>query len=208
MKIVLYIILFLIAAVGTLFIPQALDYLREPAAPTLKKVYKRTVAEDLRLNRYGYYGVDFVRCARCTVRKREYGIYTLGAFNILTLDDLSVVLPEAKPVAAGDVARGEKTSCSANEVLDGIGVSRDFMRSQNLPYKFSGLEINGLELRRLVGMTNTVQVLTARRGELRSKGFCLEDVLIGTQRVAHAVLALKPTLHLKCPEGDLYFTNN
>ena len=58
-----------------------------------KRNFTVGVAEGLSVRRHGVYGVDFVRCGKCRIDKRKIGGFSIGCFNDLVLDDLSVVIP-------------------------------------------------------------------------------------------------------------------
>ena len=53
-----------------------------------QKHYRETLVEGLAVNRHGLYGVDLVRCRSCHIEKRKKGIFTLGGFNVLVIDDI------------------------------------------------------------------------------------------------------------------------
>ena len=142
-------------------------------SPSRPKVFKRALAEDLRLTRHGVYGVDFIRCGACRLEKRKRGALTFGGFNVLVLEDLSVVLPpdgvekEADaPPHHGDDSRS---------VVRRMGISADFLAGRGIPVKFSGVRVSKLEVNRLEGTNMVVRVLTARRAESVHDGLALTE---------------------------------
>ena len=94
-------------------------------SPSRPKVFKRALAEDLRLTRHGVYGVDFIRCGACRLEKRKRGALTFGGFNVLVLEDLSVVLPpDGVEKEADDTPHRSDDSRS---VVRRMGISADFL---------------------------------------------------------------------------------
>lgn len=141
---------------------------------------RREVAEDIRISRYGVYGIDLIKCGKVRLEKVRRGPFALGGFNILMIDDLKVVLP---PSRNGSASGGKKTqegdSRSSLNVLRDIGVGEDFFKANGIMKRFSGLRINGLELGRLDDMTNVIRVLTARRAVSKRSGVELSGVSLG-----------------------------
>lgn len=139
----------------------------------------RDIAEDVKVSRFGFYGIDFVSCARARIEKLKRGPFALGCFNVLILDELKVVLPEVcrKPdVPVGNSADcGEPDKLSPSELLGQMGVTSGFLAMNGVSKRFSGLRINGLEISRLDAATNVVRVVTVRKAEIKRGGLELSD---------------------------------
>lgn len=170
--------------------------------PIVEKRYHRDIAEGLVLNRHGVYGVDLVRCGKCSVRKKKRGLITFGGMNELVLEDLKVVLPQM--TNGTETARG--SNASAHEVLAGMGVGDSFLKSNGVNLRFSALLISGLEVSQLVG-TNVVEAFRARRGEAVREGLRLEGCEVaateGLKSVGRALLRVKPQLRLEWSGGQM-----
>ena len=142
----------------------------------------RDIAEDVRVSRFGFYGIDFVSCARARMEKLKRGPFTLGCFNVLILDELKVVLPDvcAKTDMFGGVSpeHDALAKMTPSELLSQMGVSSDFLAMNGVVKRFSGLRINGLEISRLNAATNVVRVMTARKAEMKRNGLELLDSTI------------------------------
>jgi hypothetical protein len=123
------------------------------------------------------------------MEKRKRGPFALGGFNTLVLDNLKVVLPV---VLRQNVVDENSKGVDAAAVLRDIGVSHDYLRSNGIRRKFSGLRINGLELSRLDETTNVVCLFTARSGDFKRVGLELKDLKIngtnGVESVSNAIL--------------------
>lgn len=165
------------------------------------KSFRRDLAEGVRLGRHGVYGVDFVRCGKCSLEKRRKGVLTFGGLNVLVLEDLKVVIPPAETTNANDGVEGT----SAQEIASRLGVDNSFLGTRGVGFRFSGLRIVGFELAHLEG-TNVVQILTASRGEAFHGGLLLRDCgMIGenrTNRVEEALLRFSPHLILEWEGGS------
>jgi len=164
---------------------------QEDRRPPVKKEYARTLVEGLRVGRHGLYGVDLVKCKSCRLQKRKHGIFTLGAMNILVIDDLSVVLP--REYGADSVASDEGDT-DARALARRIGVSDGFLSGRGVVPKFSGLKINGLSVSRLTDENKPVVAFTARsaeavRGGLRLSGCIVHDDAQTSRPVSGAMLA-------------------
>ena len=150
------------------------------SVPQVRKIVTgKDIAEEISVSRYGIYGVDFVQCGRVRLEKLKRGPFALGGFNVLVLDDLKIVLPgsldEGRGVSKTD---GVKKGNSPVNVLKSIGVGPDFLKANGIVKRFSGLRINGLDIGRLDHLTNVVQVLTARKAELKRGGLELSDLTV------------------------------
>ena len=167
----------------------------------------RDIAENLRVNQSGIYGVDLVSCARVRVEKMRRGPFALGAFNMLIIDDLKVVLPINGNVS-DESKREEQQPNSAMGILKNLGVSKGFLGANGVARRFSGLRINGLEISHLDAMTNVVRIFTARHGELKHAGLELSDLNIDALdtvlSVSKAILKKSDAgLVLVWPDGEL-----
>ena len=202
-RIVAILLLCIGGLVVILMIPGWLDRIRlNPEARSRPaKSFRCDLAEDVRLSRHGVYGVDFVRCGKCSLEKRRKGVLTFGGLNVLVLEDLKVVIPPADTTKTNAVAEG----ISAREIASRLGVDNSFLGMRGVGFRFSGLRIVGLELAHLEG-TNVVQDLSASRGEMSLGGLLLRDcgIIDGnrTNRVEEALLRFSPHLILEWEGGS------
>ena len=120
----------------------------ESAPSSRRKTYRQTIAEGVKINRHGLYGIDLVSCDSCSLKKRKHGIFTIGALNVLVIDNLTVVLPRAGGSEA-DSPGGTGEDSDAMSLARRMGVSDGFLATRGIAPKFSGLRINGLSVSRL-----------------------------------------------------------
>ena len=156
-----------------------------------QKHYRETLVEGLAVNRHGLYGVDLVRCRSCRVEKRKKGIFTLGGFNVLVIDDLDIILPPEegceRPATEGD---GDSPRSMARR----MGVSDSFLSARGMPISFSGLKINGLSVGRLTAENKPEPAFAAKsakavRGGLELSGCVVYDAPDESRHVSNATLA-------------------
>ena len=153
---------------------------RSAAVP---KVYRQTLAKNLRVRRPGIRGVDFVKCGSCRVEKRKAGFLTLGGMNVLVLEDLSVVLPRME----SDPKSTDRGGGDARSIVQRMGVSDSFLKERGLPRKFSGLRISNLSVSRL-SETNTAEpAFSARSAEATRGGLRLSGCMVHNADGAIAV---------------------
>lgn len=177
-------------------------------APLRPKKFKKVLAEDVRVSRYGIYGVDLIRCGSCRVEKRRQGPFTLGGFNVLVLEDLSVIVP-GKTAFGEPAVSGEKgdPATTSRDVAAALGLSDGFLKSRGLMPKFSGLRVERLSVARLDAATNVVPLFVAVSGEAKSDGLHLKQCAIirscHTNIVGNALLQVKPSLGLRWSSGFL-----
>lgn len=180
-----------VLAVGLLSIVAARLEVKADALPRGQKAYSRTLVEDLSVSRHGLYGVDLVKCKSCRVEKRKKGIFTLGGFNILVIDDLDIILPPEegceRPATEGD---GDSPRSMARR----MGVSDSFLSAQGMPISFSGLKINGLSVGRLTAENKPEPAFAAKsakavRGGLELSGCVVFDAPDESRHVSNATLA-------------------
>lgn len=198
----------LLLFVGMLLaIPQVLDRVRVlPLEKPQKKVLRRSLAEDIRIGRQGLYGVDVIRCGKCRLEKKRKGPLTFGGFNVLVLEDLRVVLPgdSDRKTQEGDVARPDVEKSSPKKMLAAIGLSDSFLKTQGVVPRFSGVQLEGLEVCRLEG-TNVVTIFMAAHGKAIPEGLKLQECRVrtssGFEFVADALLQAKPRLRLSWSGG-------
>ena len=172
----------------------------------------RDIAEDVKVSRFGIYGIDFVSCARARMEKLKRGPIALGCFNVLILDELKVVLPDvcAKTDVSDEDSPGSDAlaKMSPSELLSQMGVSSEFLAMNGIVKRFSGLRINGLEISRLDAATNVVRVITTRKAELKRDGLELLDSTINVggyqKNVSKAMLKRsKKSLKVVWATGEL-----
>ena len=129
-----------------------------PAA--VPKTYRQTLAKNLRVVRSEMACVDFVKCGTCRLEKRKRGPITLGALNMLVLEDLSVVLPDDETPEGGGGERDDTMG-----VVRHLGVNDGFLSSRGIPYRFSGVRIQRLAVSRFVREKGVQPVFRAEQAE-------------------------------------------
>lgn len=146
-----------------------------------RKVYKRTFVEGLRVSRHGCFGIDFVECGSCRVEKMRKGPFTLGGVNVLTIDDLKVVLPPRGDEWKSDAANCGGKQSAAHDVARRLGVSDNFLKSNGIPLRFSGLRIKSLTVDRLQDYNGSPEkVFSADSGEAVRDGLSLSGCTVFT----------------------------
>ena len=200
-------VVFALAIVGV----YSLDKDRENRGGVSARKHNFTVgmAEGLSVRRHGCYGVDFIRCGSCRVEKRKLGGLTIGCFNVLCLDDLSIVIPDDLRVTKDGNAQLGSSRVSAMELARGIGIDRDFLKSRGQGLSFSGLRVTKLALSTLDVGSNVVLRCVAARGEAMRDGLHLEGcgIVSGsvTNIVGTALLSVNPELKLAWRGGEMRF---
>lgn len=176
------------------FVPTALDRFDvKVKLPRMGKWYSQVLTEEAVINKHGVYGVDFVRCRRCSVEKLRKGPLTFGGLNTLVLEGLEVVLP---PETSEVTATGSSTP---KEIVGRMGMDDGFFRAQGASRKFSALRVEDLTVSLLHG-TNVVRAFSAAHGEAKQDGLHLRDCVImreTTNRVPRALLKVKPSVRLE-----------
>lgn len=166
------------------------------ASPVKKKEYSKLIAEGVRYRDFANVGVDRFAFKNCHVEKRRKGALTLGAFNILVVDELVLNMPSAV----------QTSKASQGSLLNNIkesGFAETFLHSQGYaPGRFSGLRINGLSVNCIC--SNSIRrIFSAERAEsdMQTKGLKLRACTVfsadGNERhvtSAQWVLAPGPTL--------------
>lgn len=172
--------------------------------------FDRPIGEGLVVTRAGYYGVRFVECDAIKIAKRKLGVLTIGALNVLQIKNLKVVLPEnlrRGDCAPGNTSRPERAV--SQELVRIFGIDKSILDGRFPGTKFSGVEIDGLQVFELDAATNVVFRFSAQDGKLGRRGLELEGCLVNdggtTQNVGKAVLEVKPELRLRWPDGEMTF---
>ena len=173
-----------------------------------EKTYRTTLAGNVRVTRQGMGTVDFVKCGTCRLEKRKRGSITLGAFNMLVLEDLSVVLPMDD--SAADVpAEGVEDGHASTGVIRHLGVNDGFLASRGVPYKFSGVRIVRLAVSRLAREKDVRPVFRAAAAEAVRGGLELSQCEVSMasgemSSVGKAMLTKKGRrLHLVWRGGEM-----
>lgn len=185
---------FLVVVAITVAVPWLSDSARnEVETPRRPKRYGKVMAEEAVINKHGVYGVDFIRCRRCSVEKLRKGPLTFGGLNTLVLEGLEIVLP---PETSEVTATGSSTP---KEIVGRMGMDDGFFRAQGASRKFSALRVEDLTVSLLHG-TNVVRAFSAAHGEAKQDGLHLRDCVImreTTNRVPRALLKVKPSVRLE-----------
>lgn len=166
---------------------------KEQSKPKKEKVFRRTLAENIRVTDQKVRGVDLVSCGVCRLEKRKKGFLTLGGMNVLVLEDLSVVIPPETEDVSGRA--GGSSADDAADIVRRLGVSGGFLSSRGLPVKFSGLRISRLKVDRLAS-GEVKQVFRAASAKAVKGGLSLSGCEValpsgGTSLVGKALLAKK-----------------
>ena len=193
------------------FIPDWLDRMHvenETKRTRPKKVFRQTLAQGVQMGMTDKSGTVSVRCRTCTLEKRRKGPLTFGAFNVLRLEGLYVLIPPGMkdiPSRNRDRAANGETTTSSHESASRLGIEASFLKTYGLTQKFSGLAVDSLEVARLEG-TNVVTAFTAEHGEAKRDGLHLTGCVVcspSTNTVGKAVLRIKPRLRLVWRGGSL-----
>ena len=186
--------------------PQTLSNSSE--RPTKK--FTRTLAEGVTISQHGMPGIKFVELKAAKISKRKLGMFSLGGMNVLKLEDLKVVLPAE--VGAGDNSASEEVPGSkprneAERILHSFGINSDTLRGYAGKLRFSGLEIDGLQVSSLDARTNVVPRFSAKKGELSAEGLELSGCKMfdqgSTNIVNSAIVQHKPSLRLVWRGGEM-----
>lgn len=183
----------------------------EPVQDTSRaKVFKRNLAEGVRIGKKGLYGIDVIRCGKCRLEKRRRGPLTFGGLNVLVLEDLRIVLPEeekARMCGSDASLEEDEAESSPRQTMAALGLSENILKSQGVA-RFSGVIVRNLEVCELEG-TNVVPVFTARQGNAVRQGLHLEGCVVHgddvPERVGEALLKVRPRLQLTWNGGSLDF---
>jgi len=164
----------------------------EPAS-SRGKVFRRTLAENLRLTRRGVRGVDFVSCRVCRLEKRKKGFLTLGGMNVLVLEDLSVVIPPEE-MGGGDKTGVADRKGDVADIVSRLGISDGFLASRGMQAKFSGLRVSHLVVDRLADGEVRQAVFRAKSANAVRGGLALSGCEVAMpsgemSRVGKAMLA-------------------
>lgn len=193
---------------GTWNLACHMDAVRLPNRPDSTKEFRRPVAEGLRVTRHGIWGIDLVRCGVCRLEKRKKGLLTFGGFNILVLEELSVVLPPDSPRVSEEVE--PRPANDSRAVMRGLGVSDDFLLWRGVPARFSGVSVKGLTVSRLSDdKTRSEALFQADSAEAVREGLALTGCRVfessGKSRpVRKAILAMsRRSLVLRWQGGEM-----
>ena len=192
------------------FIPTWLDRLHvetETKQARPKKVFRQTLAQGVQLEMADKPGTDAIRCRACTLEKRRRGPLTFGAFNVLRLEGLYVLIPPdmKKGPSRDRDGKGNAEPTSSREIASRLGIETSFLKEYGVTQKFSGLAVDSLEVARFEG-TNVVTAFTAEHGEAKRDGLHLTGCVVqspSTNAVGKAVLRIKPRLRLEWKSGSL-----
>ena len=175
------------------------------------KVFRRTLAENVRVTRQGFRGIDFVSCGVCRLEKRKKGFLTLGGMNVLVLEDLSVVIP---PEEVGNYDKSDVTDGGGDtaDIVRRLGVSDGFLAKRGMPVKFSGLRISRLTVSRLGTGGKPEMMFSASSAETVRGGLALKGCMVvqptgETASVGKAMLTrTKKSLRLSWSGGEMDLT--
>jgi hypothetical protein len=151
-----------LAIIGaTVWIVSRSDSLLETAAPTGSKTYSTEIAEDFRLRDFEHWGVDLLTFESMRVESLRQGGITLGAFNVLVIDGMTVNLAWApeKRTESTFVTNGVAPPPSPSALVE------HFKSIQKLANKkFSSVRIAQLTVNRLNG-NETEKLFTSETAE-------------------------------------------
>jgi hypothetical protein len=122
------------------------EWLMNPRGPEtaepVHKDYTHQLPRGLSIRSGAFPEIDLIRFESCRIRKQNVGGFSLGAFNVLVIDQLEVVLPSpsGRP-AKGNAGRVRLDQQAAYDVMG------QTFRNMLATYPgFSKLEINGLSI--------------------------------------------------------------
>ena len=146
-------------------------------APVARKTFSTEIAEGFRLRDYEHLGVDLLTFESMRIENLRRGGITLGAFNVLALDGVTVTLE-------GDHSRAQKSPLATDGESD-VPLPFDFIGRlksvQGLAKKkFSSVRITRLSVNRLTdGETERLFTAeTAEAGLLAGKALRLKGCLV------------------------------
>ena len=176
-----------------------------------EKQLRRTIAEGVEIPMKDVIGVDMVRLGAARTEKLRHGFMSFGAFNVLVLENLSVVLPEKNDAVwsgkaaaeTGDAAAGPHGE-SPKEILSKMGVTGSFLKSRGANLRFSDLRIEGLEVYRLEAGGVVSPRFKAKSGCIKDDALVLRecDLPDGT-RLGRARLSAKDAIRLSWRGGEM-----
>ena len=154
-------VLVLAVAGGTMWIAwqgDALTVKRATGVAAPPKSFSTEIAEGVRLRDFEHFGVDLLSFGACRIEKLKRGGVTLGAFNVLVLDDVTVNLVDSEHQIINplntqkDTEKEFKTengqSTNNAERIDAF-IGRFKSVRELTGKKFSGVHINRLTVNRL-----------------------------------------------------------
>ena len=131
---------------GTLWVALQSDGLlaKRAAVPVAAKSFSTEVAEGGRLRDFEHFGVDLLSFGTCRIEKLRRGGITLGAFNVLVLDDVTINLmgPDQSIKHKKEIQPTDNT-----EAFIGLFKSVQGLSGK----KISGVRISRLAVNRLTG---------------------------------------------------------
>lgn len=146
------------------------------AKPTAKPL-KKDIVQNVIVNRHGYPGVDFIKCGGCRLEKKQRGIFSFGAFNVLVIDNLSITIPLGEQ-AAKDLTSRTGDGRQSKEVLSELGVGGDFLMGKLKGVRFSDVRISNLEVSALTEDGKICKIFAAARAKGVRGGLALEGCLV------------------------------
>ena len=162
------------------FVPE-----RGTATSHRDKVYQHTLVEGLRVSRQGCYGIDFIECGSCRIEKKRKGPFTFGGLNVLAIDNLKVVLPPKDGERNLNAAKESNSRSSVRDITRRLGVSDEFLKSNGLPLKFSGLRIKTFAVDRILDYGSPPEnVFVADSAEAVRNGLSLSGCTIFLNKAA------------------------
>jgi hypothetical protein len=174
--------------------------LSEEKRPRREKRLRRTIAEGVVIPLKGAVGTGMVELGAARTEKIRHGFMSFGAFNVLILENLSVILPEKDEDVLPSADRHDRPK----DILAKMGVTGSFLKSRGANLRFSDLRIEGLEVFRTEPGGSVAPRFKAKSGCIKDGALELRecDLPDGTH-VDRARLSAKGSLRLTWGGGEM-----
>ena len=176
-----------------------------------EKQLRKTLAEGVAIPMKDVVGVDMVKLGVARVEKKRHGFMSFGAFNVLVLENLSVVLPERdnglrqgrSAADSGDAAAKLRRE-RPKDLLARMGVTGLFLKSRGANLRFSDVRIEGLEVYRMEPGGTISPRFRAKSGYIKDNAMVLRgcDLPDGTH-LGRARLSAKDDIRLTWNGGAM-----
>jgi hypothetical protein len=176
------------------------DWLARRPSPGPQKRYSTEIAEGVRLRDFRHFGIDLLSFKSCRIEKLRRGPVTLGAFNVLVLEEVVVHLVPSAGQDATSAPAGSKPA--QDDSLEAF--AHLFKGVQGLASKkFSNVRIKGLAVNRWAdGATERLFTAASAEGgvgtgrHIRLDGCVVFEPDGAAKAVGAARLVLKPEVAL------------
>ena len=176
------------------------DWLARRPSPGPQKRYSTEIAEGVRLRDFRHFGIDLLSFKSCRIEKLRRGPVTLGAFNVLVLEEVVVhLVPSAGQDATFAPAGSKPVQDDSLEAFAHLFKGVQGLASK----KFSNVRIKGLAVNRWAdGATERLFTAASAEGgvgtgrHIRLDGCVVFEPDGAAKAVGAARLVLKPEIAL------------